>query len=366
MRSIASHRNMCVMKNNRLERYHSVAVFFTRTMAIIGRRTALIAIGNRFSRPISRCGITVTEVLVVIGVIGVLAALLLPAVQSSRATGRHVVCRSNLHQIAIAVRNFEARTGSLSLNSPLTTLLPDMDNRVLLEQLQKQTTLNQLLSKRTQFPAYNCPDRATTLPLQIDYLANGELGRFGYQFKDVTDGLSQTAFFSEQVLQFDDPYAMNFASEEEMDLSSQAVPLRWTWHISGPIQSSDQFIAMCDDASQHRGIHPFGVITSFRNLMQGNSSDQEKKYNHRSRPNGFCCHNVDPTDPDAPTSWVVYPPNYRGPLFFWGIAPSSTHPGDGVNVMMGDGSVHFITKLIDGHVWQALGTPNGRDRAGEF
>src|SRR5262245_10996854 len=79
--------------------------------------------------PKDRRGFTLVELLVVIAIIGILVALLLPAIQAARESARRTQCVNNEKQLALAVLNFESSFKFLPPGQP--TCVDTADNETM-------------------------------------------------------------------------------------------------------------------------------------------------------------------------------------------------------------------------------------------
>ena len=87
----------------------------------------------------NRHGFTLVELLVVISIIGMLAALLMPAIQAARETARRVQCTNNQKQVALALQMYDHTKGAFpALRAPLRPNLHN-DNRGVAGQTLTQT-----------------------------------------------------------------------------------------------------------------------------------------------------------------------------------------------------------------------------------
>jgi prepilin-type N-terminal cleavage/methylation domain-containing protein/prepilin-type processing-associated H-X9-DG protein len=131
-----------------------------------------------------RGGFTLVELLVVIAIIGALAALLLPAVQSSREAARKKVCGNNLKQIALGMHHYIVNFKTLppgyetKVNFDLddegpgwawgVKLLPFMEQQALYNEVNQKALVSSDEARPVRLksvPSFNCPSDAEREPI---------------------------------------------------------------------------------------------------------------------------------------------------------------------------------------------------------
>lgn len=126
--------------------------------------------------PRHACGFTILELLVCMGIISLLAALLLPAIGSSREAARRITCANNLHQIGIALSSYHESHESLPIGWQWeasgqsaygwsVALLPYLEQRELYRLTDRNDPLDSPLNETARGQAVSgflCPSDITT------------------------------------------------------------------------------------------------------------------------------------------------------------------------------------------------------------
>jgi prepilin-type N-terminal cleavage/methylation domain-containing protein len=123
-------------------------------------------------------GFTLVELLVVITIIGILIALLLPAVQAAREAARRMQCQNNLKQFGLATHNFHDSRGGIvpcelsgmGYMGWLPLLMPHSEQGNLFERADPKKSFYVMDSAvvKQQVPMFYCPSRPRTVTLSIE------------------------------------------------------------------------------------------------------------------------------------------------------------------------------------------------------
>jgi prepilin-type N-terminal cleavage/methylation domain-containing protein/prepilin-type processing-associated H-X9-DG protein len=336
----------------------------------------------------NRPAFTLIELLVVIAIIAILIGLLLPAVQKVREAASRITCANNFHQLGLAMHNYEGSNGHfpsafIGQVPPAYTGYPayffSWSALAQLNPYLEQTNIYNKMDLTQPIympPAYNisaanqfavsqnikiflCPsDQGKSVDAGYGLASIGPTNyavcvgtgaaaganpgspwnsdgmfqaRDVLRIADVTDGLSQTAMMSETILG-DGPESIGGA----MPGTAQTV---YAYAGFGTLLSD----GACGSAGQWN-------VSQHRGFMWASGEMRCASYNHYYLPNSPTCDCV--ANEGANTANPYTADAFR--------AARSRHIG-GVNLLLGDGSVRFVSNGVSMQTWRALATRGGQE-----
>ncbi|MFM7846060.1 MAG: DUF1559 domain-containing protein [Planctomycetota bacterium] len=320
-----------------------------------------------------QAGFTLVELLVVIAIIGILVALLLPAVQAAREAARRNSCSNNLKQLGLALHNHHDtyRVFPLGGQYPVGSTGTSWSAQARLLPFMEQTNLQNLINWSLPYSAQGNV-ASTRVPV---FLCPSEVNQ-----RLRPDPQPSDPNFAHYPLN----YAANFG----------------TWMVFDPVnqQGGDGLLAPNYETNMASVLDGTSNTVAFAEVKAF-----QPYFRDGGNPNGLGV--PMPLSPQQVTSWggsfkpesghtewvdghvhqtgftATFPPNTRVPyvvngrtldvdftssregvsttaITYSAITSRSFHPG-GVNIGLTDGSVRFLAQSVDGRVWQALATRAG-------
>lgn len=321
---------------------------------------------RRKKQACNEAAFTLVELLVVIAIIGILVALLLPAVQAAREAARRNQCVNNIKQISLAAHNYHDIHGELMPGTRSCCwgswqyyILPYMEESLIGDLVHTEDPymygsasdynsgsedMDRVIQSR--FASLTCPSDEPQLLADFRSMTqHNYVGNFG---NTNHYGLSIPGFAGKPTINFlgaplpgTEWPATNVAPDK-----TKTVPFaKITDGLSKTLLFSEA-IQGITDGSQHdlRGATWWGWAAGFETSLLPNDSSPD-----RLQQSAYC-NNNNPANPPCIAHSI--------PFNVMRHAARSQHPG-GVNASMCDGSVHFVTNDVDSVAWSAAGSTQG-------
>ncbi|MBI1249680.1 DUF1559 domain-containing protein [bacterium] len=309
-----------------------------------------------------RRAFTLVELLVVIAIIGVLIALLLPAVQQAREAARRSSCRNNMKQVGLALHNYhdvfgEFPSGFNGLEMLWTaSILPQLEQNNIYDTLiftesgagnwNHDGSPNERACG-TVVNVYRCPSMA--VPEHIDN--SGIPGRVPISYRGVassqavSDDLSTipSSSLPQVALEMQDLNGTLYGGShirfaDITDGTTNTVVVGESWTNPSYVKDGQGMDYWQFGCPQSGGWDPIPGDKGGTEYSEGVGSTWPKINAH-----------LDPTQPGV----------------IMELAFGSYHPG-GAQFTLGDGSVRFIAETVDIVTYRGLGSRNGHEIAGQF
>ncbi len=326
----------------------------------------------------SRRGFTLIELLVVIAIIAVLIALLLPAVQQAREAARRTQCKNNLKQLGLAMHNYHDTFNGFPIpnfsccwGTWQMGILPFVEQANMLNQYTNlggidatgpryagTTNAVNVTSKRLSF--LTCPSDIPNAPI------NATIGGTVYGITShnyavnlgETVAAQQTALLTTGNAKYDDA---RFRGAPFIRLGGDQATGSWPairakMRGIGTITDGTSSTLLMSELVQGkgtdlRGFSWWGDGSHFETLLLPNSKDPDQVASNCT------------SEPAANLPCVVAPTT--GTAWRMTVASRSRHTG-GVQSVLCDGSVRFVSENVDKLTWRALGSSEDAQVVGEF
>jgi prepilin-type N-terminal cleavage/methylation domain-containing protein len=309
-------------------------------------------------------GFTLVELLVTIAIIGIFIAMMLPAIQAARETGRRAACTSNMTRLALATDGYRSARGYYPagvadakapiLSQPtgqhhnwIEKLLPYLDERAVASKIDSNVSVydpKNAAIRKLWLSELICPsdDIVADVPhssyaaCHHDVEAPIDANNHGVFFlnskikpDDITDGLAYTLFISEKQTEGDGT-DLGWLSGTRATLRNTGSPLNAT----GPRSP----IAVQADAEEKAPL----ALKALEEQRGDSARASDSSPSDSAAP-----------PPAAPKPKPKSPSPWQSPNYVGGFG--SDHPGGIVIAAFGDESVRNLSDLIDSKVLQLLG-----------
>jgi prepilin-type N-terminal cleavage/methylation domain-containing protein len=314
-----------------------------------------------------RRAFTLVELLVVIAIIGILVALLLPAVQAAREAARRTQCQNNLKQIGLAMHNYLGTYSKLPggvgafgccWGTWQVRVLPFLEEENVSDLflnsdghdgtgIRYGSYPNNINVSSRRFPSLTCPSDIPNAPIGDPRITNHNYGvNYGNTsfFQTTLNGIPFLgAPFNAYTGSTSDDGPVN-ASQGRTWTRVYGRPVKLaeiTDGTSNTLMIAEVIQGKNDDL---RGFSWWGGASGFVTFLAPNSNSPDVV-------TGGICRSQQDGNPPCVTASTVTRPRMMG--------ARSLHAGGGVQVAFCDGRGSFISNAIDYNAWQALGTAAG-------
>jgi prepilin-type N-terminal cleavage/methylation domain-containing protein len=315
----------------------------------------------------SRRAFTLIELLVVIAIIAILIALLLPAVQQAREAARRTECKDNIKNIGLALHNFHDTYGSFppgqarpySYVGGTLTITGTQDNfgfswaAYILAQMEQKPLFD-------QYSALMLAGRKDGGGLQMCVEVTDDGTNFIYT--DAAGATQTVANFNTQLKIYRCP------SSASVDTRNRGAVINYAASCGNNRNNA---------AAANGGMFSRrGVVVKISDVTDGMSNTiavgEAGSFHNRTAYNGAAhiprwhgTHSETNANLISRVVNAATPPNLINGANYDAAAMTSQHPG-GVQVLAGDGAVHFVNENVNPTIWEALGTKAGGEAIAQF